>query len=53
MKKINKDILSLKTTPNIVFNDFRGIFDPKSTEKLFEVLDKIDATSKMSMKSFE
>ena len=53
MKKINKDVLSLKTTLNIVFNDFRGLFDPKSTAKLFTVLDEIDATAIISLNSFE
>ena len=53
MKKINKDVLSLKTTLNIVFNDFRGLFDPKSTAKLFAVLDEIETTATMSSETFE
>ena len=53
MKKINKDVLSLKTTFNIIVNDFGGLFDPKFTMKLCAIIDEIDATAMMSSKSFK
>ena len=53
MKKINKDLLTLKTTLNIVFNDFRGLFDLKSTAKLFAAINEIDSTATMSSKIHE
>ena len=53
MKKINKDILSLKTMFNIVVNDFGGLFDPKFAMKMRAIIDEIDATAMMSLKSFK
>ena len=53
MKKMNKDVQSLKKNFNLLLNEFKVLFDPKITMKLHTIIDEIDATATMSSKSFK
>ena len=55
MKKMNKDVQSLKKNFNLFLKEFRGLFlyDPKLENKLHTIIDESDATTTISSKSLK